>query len=158
MQVGAPVPQQPDYVNAELRRLPVLLHRTREAFSAHFRSVFLENDLTDPQWRILQLIQKHPEMDISELSRRSFLLGPSLSRILRDLTERGLIERHPDPKDARRAFHSLTAAGQAQIDKVLPCFDPIYADLDGRLDRDQVRELNARLESLLAVLRPDSVD
>ncbi len=152
------MPQQSDYQNAELRRLPVLLHRTREAFSSYFRPVFLENDLTDPQWRILQLIQKHPEMDISELSRRSFLLGPSLSRILRDLSERGLIERRPDPNDARRAFHHLTPAGQEQIDKVLPSFDPIYADLDGRLDPAQVQELNARLESLLAILRPESVD
>ncbi len=149
---------KPDYSNAELRRLPVLLHRTREAFSSYFRPVFMQNDLTDPQWRILQLIQKHPEMDISELSRRSFLLGPSLSRILRDLAERGLIERHPDPKDARRAFHSLTPAGHEQIEKVLPCFDPIYADLDARLDREQVRELNARLEALLEILRPESVD
>jgi len=152
------VPQQPDNLNAELRRLPVLLHRTREAFSAFFRPVFMKNDLTDPQWRILLLIQKHPDMDISELSRRSFLLGPSLSRILRDLSERGLIERRPDPKDARRAFHSLTAAGAAQIKQVLPCFDPIYADLADRLSREQIQELNTRLEELLAILRPESAD
>jgi len=139
---------------AEIRRLPVLLHRAREAFSAQFRSVFLLHDLTDPQWRVLLLIQHDPTQDISDLVRSSFLLGPSLSRILRDLAARGLIVRTPDPRDARRAFHSLTPEGEALIARVRPDFDPVYAGMSAKLDDKQVRELNQLLENLLGALRP----
>lgn len=143
---------------AEIRRLPVLLHRAREAFSAQFRGVFLQHDLTDPQWRVLLLIQHDPDQDISDLVRSSFLLGPSLSRILRDLAARGLIRRKPDPRDARRAFHSLTPEGEALIARVRPHFAPIYEGLAAQLDERQVRELNQRLEDLLLILRPEPTD
>lgn len=144
--------------HAEIRRLPVLLHRAREAFSAQFRAVFLLHDLTDPQWRVLLLIQHDPDQDISDLVRSSFLLGPSLSRILRDLAARGLIVRTPDPRDARRAFHSLTREGEALIAEVRPRFDPIYEGMTAQLDEQQVRELNQRLEDLLLILRPEQAD
>lgn len=143
---------------AEIRRLPVLLHRAREAFSAQFRGVFLQHDLTDPQWRVLLLIQHDPDQDISDLVRSSFLLGPSLSRILRDLAARGLILRKPDPQDARRAFHSLTPEGEILIAEVRPCFDPIYEGMTAQLDERQVRDLNQRLEDLLLILRPEQAD
>lgn len=142
----------------DLRRLPVLLHRAREAFSARFRDVFAQHDLTDPQWRILQLIRADPSSDISDLARRSFLLQPSLSRILRDLSARNLIRRRPDPLDGRRAFHELTPEGARLIDEVTPCFDPVYEELADHLDTANVTELTRQLETLLATLRPDALD
>ncbi len=143
---------------SDLRRLPVLLHRAREAFSVRFRDVFQEYDLTDQQWRILLLIRADPSSDISDLGRRSFLLGPSLTRILRSLAERGLILRRPDPEDARRAFHELTPKGATLIDEVAPNFDPIYTDLATRLDAENLARLTHELEVLLRTLNPGALD
>jgi homoprotocatechuate degradation regulator HpaR len=135
------------------RRLPVLLHRAREALAMHFRKVFLVHDLTDPQWRVLRILCEPEEIDVSSLARRSYLMGPSLSRILRDLTARGLIVRRVSSSDARRFFHALTPQGRKLLAEVSPEFNPIYRDIERRLGAERIRRLNASLAELLEVVQ-----
>lgn len=138
------------------RQLPVLLHRTREALASQLRPVFLLHDLSDPQWRVLRILSAGGELDVSELARRSYLLGPSLSRILRDLSARGLISRRVSKDDARRSFHALTDAGRHVIEEVAPFFDPIFKDIEHKLGRDRIVQLNRMLAELLDTLQaPD---
>lgn len=135
------------------RQLPVLLHRTREALASQLRPVFLLHDLSDPQWRVLRILSAGGELDVSELARRSYLLGPSLSRILRDLAARDLISRRVSEEDARRSFHALTNAGHRVIDEVAPFFDPIFKDIEHKLGRERIVQLNAMLAELLDTLK-----
>lgn len=144
-------PQYSD-IDFEIRLLPVLLHRAREALSTQFRPIFLIHDLTDPQWRVLRILSNSPGIDTTHLAERSNLLGPSLSRIVRDLSRRELISRSSDPTDARRSFHALTDKGHQAIEEISPYFAPIYDDLKRRLDADQIVELNAALKALLDAL------
>ena len=136
----------------EIRRLPVLLHQAREVLSSQFRPVFLIHDITDPQWRVLRILLNQPGIDTTSLASRSHLLGPSLSRIIRDLTERGLIRRQSDPSDARRSFHFITESGERLIEEVSPYFSPIYERLQGKLGAERVKTLNDALEALLEAL------
>lgn len=136
----------------EIRRLPVLLHQAREVLSSQFRPVFLIHDITDPQWRVLRILLNQPGIDTTNLASRSHLLGPSLSRIIRDLTERGLIRRQSDPSDARRSFHFLTEPGERLIEEVSPYFSPIYERLRSKLGTERVKTLNDALEALLEAL------
>jgi len=138
---------------AATRRLPVLLHRAREALAMHFRKVFLVHDLTDPQWRVLRILSESDEIDVSNLARRSYLMGPSLSRILRDLTARGLIVRRVSSGDARRFFHALTPQGRRLLGEVSPEFNPIYRDIERRLGIERIKRLNASLAELLEVVQ-----
>lgn len=140
---------------AATRRLPVLLHRAREALAMHFRKVFLVHDLTDPQWRVLRILSEPEEIDVSNLARRSYLMGPSLSRILRDLTARGLIVRRVSSSDARRYFHTLTPQGRKLLTEISPEFNPIYRDIERRLGTERIRRLNASLAELLEVVQMD---
>lgn len=137
---------------SDIRRLPVLLHQAREALSTEFRPIFLIHDITDPQWRVLRILLNSPGIDTTSLANRSHLLGPSLSRIIRDLSQRGLIERRADPADARRSFHLLTEEGERVIEEVSPYFAPIYDGLLARLGADEVARINSALETLLAAL------
>ena len=61
-----------------------------------------------------------PASASSELARVAFLLGPSLSRILRDLEARALIERKAAENDGRRAVVSISAKGLKLIEAVAP--------------------------------------
>lgn len=140
-------------VAAATRQLPVLLHRAREALAMHFRKVFIEHDLTDPQWRVLRILNECEEVDVANLARRSYLMGPSLSRILKDLGARGLIVRHVSSEDARRFFHALTPKGRRLLNDVSPEFNPVYRDLELRLGLERIRRLNASLAELLEVVQ-----
>jgi hypothetical protein len=71
------------------RSLPMSLLRAREAVMRQFRPSLRRHDLTEQQWRILRALAAIEAIEVTELARTAFLLGPSLSRILRDLEARG---------------------------------------------------------------------
>src|SRR5207253_5116112 len=75
------------------RSLPMSLLRAREAVMRQFRPSLRVYGLTEQQWRILRALNSVESIEVTELARLVFLLGPSLSRILRDLEARQLVER-----------------------------------------------------------------
>ncbi|MEU3983588.1 MarR family transcriptional regulator [Streptomyces sp. NPDC026672] len=60
------------------------------------------------------------ELTPSELSRETFSSGAAVTKRLKQLTERGLVERRGDTRDRRVAHVRLTEAGRALVDGVLP--------------------------------------
>jgi homoprotocatechuate degradation regulator HpaR len=119
----------------------------------HFRKIFVLHDLTDPQWRVLRILSQVDEIDVSNLARKSYLMRESLSRILRDLGERGLILRRVSNTDARRFFHSLTAKGRDLLEEVSPAFNPVYKHIEARFGIERIEDLNKRLAELLAAIQ-----
>src|SRR5260221_1040453 len=91
------------------RSLPMSLLRAREAVMRQFRPSLRSHGLTEQQWRILRALTAVDAIEVTELARVAFLLGPSLSRILRDLEARDLIERRTAKPDLRRALVSISA-------------------------------------------------
>src|SRR3977135_2094432 len=73
--------------------LPMSLLRAREAVMRQFRPSLRQHGLTEQQWRILRALAAVDAIEVTELAHVAFLLGQSLSRILRDLEGRHLIER-----------------------------------------------------------------
>src|ERR1700722_6444323 len=65
------------------RSLPMSLLRAREAVMRQFRPSLRNHGLTEQQWRILRALTAVDTIVVTELARVAFLLGPSLSRILR---------------------------------------------------------------------------
>src|SRR5689334_25346371 len=88
--------------------LPMALLRAREAVMRQFRPSLRKHDLTEQQWRILRALAAVDAIEVTELARLAFLLGPSLSRILRDLEARQLVERKTAEADQRRAVVSIS--------------------------------------------------
>ncbi|MCM5553134.1 homoprotocatechuate degradation operon regulator HpaR [Pleomorphomonas sp. NRK KF1] len=128
------------------RSLPVALLRTREAVMRQFRPVLRSVDLTEQQWRVLRALDSVPEIDATGLAMATFLLPPSLSRILRDLEKRHLISRRPDPADLRAWLISLTPEGKRVIDTAGTQAETIYAAITDRIGQE-------RLDTLMQLLR-----
>ena len=62
--------------------LPMLLLRGREAVMRYFRPSLLEHGVTEQQWRVLRALSTADEMEVMMLASATYLLAPSLSRIL----------------------------------------------------------------------------
>jgi DNA-binding MarR family transcriptional regulator len=75
-------------------------------------------------------------------------LGPSLSRILRDLEARHLIERKVAKTDLRRAVVSISAKGLKLIEMVAPTSEAIYAAITKRYGARKLAELQEMLRAL----------
>jgi homoprotocatechuate degradation regulator HpaR len=135
------------------KSLPMSLLRARESVMRHFRKSLREFGVTEQQWRVLRALSTKPQMEVAELARATFLLGPSLSRILVDLDQRGLILREPDPADLRRWMISLSPSGTELIDTVTPVSEAIYREISQRFGEDklgQLQDLLAELEEAMA--------
>jgi len=130
------------------RSLPMSLLRAREAVMRQFRPSLRNHGLTEQQWRILRALTAVEAIEVTELARMAFLLGPSLSRILRDLEARQLIERRAAKADLRRAVVSITAKGLKLIEAVAPTSEAIYAEITSRYGARKLAEL----QDMLAVL------
>jgi len=90
------------------------------------------------EWRVLALLAACGAMSPSALAERGDLDRARTSRAIGSLVRKQLVQRVPQPGDARRAVVALTEAGRVLYDELFP----------------QVAEINRRV---LAVLEPPLV-
>jgi homoprotocatechuate degradation regulator HpaR len=130
------------------RSLPMSLLRAREAVMRQFRPSLRRHDLTEQQWRILRALAAIDAIEVTELARTAFLLGPSLSRILRDLEARKLIERKTAKTDLRRGVVSISEKGVRLMEVVAPSSEAIYASITKCYGAKKLAELQDMLGAL----------
>ncbi|MGY3453662.1 homoprotocatechuate degradation operon regulator HpaR [Bradyrhizobium sp. USDA 4353] len=128
--------------------LPMALLRAREAVMRQFRPNLRAHGLTEQQWRILRALAAVDAIEVTELARVAFLLGPSLSRILRDLESRGLVQREVDARDMRRGVLSISTRGMKLIAQVAPNSEAIYATIARRYGARKLAALHKMLGEL----------
>jgi homoprotocatechuate degradation regulator HpaR len=121
--------------------LPACLMRAREAVMAKVRPTLRAHDMTEPQWRVLRTLAGLEEIEITRLSEMVFLLPSSLSRILRDLGERGLVQRRTAEQDLRRGLVSISRKGQALIQTALPSTIATNAEIERLYGADRMKQL-----------------
>jgi homoprotocatechuate degradation regulator HpaR len=134
--------------------LPVRLLRAREAVMFRLRPTLRVYNITEQQWRVLRTIRDLKETEITALAGRVFLLPPSLSRILKDLEARGLIDRRISVNDQRRAIVSLTPEGHAVITEAEPALMVAVTEMRALFGNDRMAQLQRLLAELEAVLGP----
>ena len=134
------------------RSLPMSLLRAREAVMRQFRPSLREHGLTEQQWRILRALAAIEAIEVTELARTAFLLGPSLSRILRDLETRRLIERKTLKTDLRRGMVSISEKGLRLMERVAPTSEEIYDAITRSYGARRLAELQDMLGELEASL------
>ena len=66
------------------RSLPMVLLLAREAVMERFRPMLRDFGVTEQQWRVLRSLEEVGAMDLGDLAESCRLLGPSLTRIVRD--------------------------------------------------------------------------
>lgn len=131
--------------------IPVMLLRAREAMMRNFRPLLAAHGFTEQQWRVLRTLETFGALDAAALSERSVILPPSLTRILRTLEERGLLERRRDPSDRRRTVCALSEAGRAQVMALAPRTAAVHDAIEARFGADRTRRLQDLLREIAAL-------
>jgi len=129
-------------VNVKLRSfsrsVPMSLLLARESIMAHFRPALKLFNITEQQWRVLRALASVSEIEVMELAKATSLLAPSLSRILRDMEERGLVIRRQVPDDLRRSLTSISPDGLKLMDAVAPYSESIYQEITDKVGREKM--------------------
>ncbi|MBO9355033.1 homoprotocatechuate degradation operon regulator HpaR [Bordetella petrii] len=128
--------------------LPMSLLRARETVMQHFRKALRTHGVTEQQWRVIRAISEAGELDVNELVRRTLLLGPSLSRILRALEISGHIKRRIDADDQRRHVLSLTGKGDELMRQHAPQSRYIYQQIAHAYGPEKLELLQSMLIDL----------
>jgi|SRR5579863_67333 len=136
--------------------LPMALLRAREAVMRRFRPGLRAHGVTEQQWRILRALADSGPLEVTALAEATFLLPPSLSRILPDMEGRGLVRRRQLDSDLRRAAVSLEAKGVRLIAEHAPESEQAYAAITQRFGAERLAELFVLLQELESALAKET--
>jgi DNA-binding MarR family transcriptional regulator len=81
-------------------------------FLRRLRRAPVQGELTLPEISALERLDRAGSAIPSRLARAEEITPQAMGVTLSGLEQRGLVERHPDPEDGRRAVMSLTEAGR----------------------------------------------
>lgn len=130
------------------RSLPIALLRAREAVMARFRPLLAERGFTEQQWRVLRVLDEESPLDPTEIAERSVILTPSMTRILKNLEDRGMVTRTLHPTDRRRYLIALTRPARDAIARAAPGSNAVYAEIERVYGRKKLEQLLKMLEEL----------
>lgn len=137
----------------EIRRAIAALQRLAEDFALRRRQLAGEAGLTEAQWRVLDEIAGEDFMP-SMFARRRDCSPAAVSRSLRGLIDKGLVEASISPEDARQRDYRLTRRGRAALQRLARerehAIESVWREFDNRDLRGFERFAHAladRLES-----------
>lgn len=131
--------------------LPMQLLKAREAAMARFRPMLREHGLTEQQWRTIRTLAAFSTISASELARRSLLLSPSLTRILRFLERENIVRRSSDAHDKRRSVFELTAKGKTVFSAVATDTELLYKKMEQDYGFDRLEQLYTLLAEFSSI-------
>ena len=117
---------------------------------AGFRPMLASHDLNEQQWRVLRVLEEHGELDATQLAANTYILAPSLTRMIKSLNARNMITSVKDRNDARRSLLRLTQDGRDKIEEVTVDSAKVYAALDTKHGAANVEALLSMLDDLVA--------
>lgn len=145
-------------MKAPLRRfsesLPMLLLRARETAMARFRPVLHAHGVTEHQWRALRALHDLGELSAAGLAVECAILAPSMTRILRNLSERGLVLVNRSKSDGRELRVRISAKGKRLVRIVGPLIEKEYAKIREQLRPDRLEALYRDLRHLIEIREP----
>ena len=133
---------------AVLETVPLVMRSIRSELRSH-----RTRDISVPQFRIMNFINKHPDASLSDVAEHIGLTLPTLSKMVDLLVAREWVTRAPCPEDRRRMQLGLTERGQLLLEQaqestrasLARCFEGVLPD-----DMEQVIQAMHQLQHLFS--------
>ncbi|GGO80294.1 MarR family transcriptional regulator [Marinobacterium nitratireducens] len=98
-----------------------LLHAYRRAMRQSYRAAGIE--LAVSHIRSLKVIRHHQQRLLQPCTAQAIAADierdkAQIARVVRDLLEKALIEKRPNPEDGRSQILQLTSAGEAMLERI----------------------------------------
>jgi len=135
--------------NLEILELLDLLRRMTAEIGVHRTPTGIRHGLTNQQMAILGAIQDNPGSTVGGVAAQTCLVLPSVSRTLRMLEKRGLVQRHRDPEDQRVVYLRITDLGTTTIEQVHAEAETITGELLAPLSKEERLDMLTGLRILM---------
>ena len=134
-------------------RLSVLSNRISEGIATSYRNRF---GLSVTEWRVIAIVGRYPGASATEVAQRSAMDKVAVSRAVRNLLERGLLERQDSDSDRRAKHLTLSEPGQDVYDRIVPEARAYEQRLLAALSPEDRAALDRAIDRLAAAAEPDS--
>lgn len=132
---------------------PYLMNRIMGRYNAALRTEMAQLGLTTPKIRSLAVLAVIDGLLIGQLAVYAVVEHSTLSRSLDQLDADGLVERRPDPEDARATRVFITAKGRAAFERVWPHMAESYAEMFTGISEEERRAFTGTLQKILRNIR-----
>jgi MarR family transcriptional regulator, organic hydroperoxide resistance regulator len=126
-----------------------LLHRAAQRLRAATSEQAERHGLTHRDYIILSALDQTSALTQGELGKALSLDKTTLMSQLDGLERRGLVVRHPDPRDRRARIPAITDAGRILCAQVAEAWAGVEAAAVSDFDQDKVRELRRMLVHII---------
>lgn len=123
----------------------------REATMLPLRPKLREMDLTEAQWRALRAVVEHEGLTGRSIARYALLHPPSVSRILKELVDRGLVQQRVDETNGRRHVIVPTLLAKDIVDNAAATNRAILELYRKEFGGERLTELLCELRAFTAV-------
>lgn len=132
------------------------INRVYQSSRAEMYRLFGEQgeEVTPEQWMVLIRLWEKDAVSQSELSDATLRDAPTMSRILRGMEARGIVQRRRSAEDARVQTVHLTRRGRALKDKLVPVARALVTRLLRGIDPSDIVTTRATLARMFENLQP----
>ncbi|KRE41429.1 MarR family transcriptional regulator [Knoellia sp. Soil729] len=137
-----------------VQRVITALYGVTKKLDQWYARQLADLDLTQGEWAVVAALALAGDACLtpSQLAEHTSVAPSSMTHRLDKMTERGLVQRHPDPDNRTRTLVSLTADGRELFTESIRESDVVESDVLRGLDVDERTELARLLEAVIARL------
>lgn len=121
---------------------------------SRFRPFVTARGITEQQWRALRALEDLGELSAAGLAAECSILAPSMTRILRKLSEQDLVTVTKSRQDQRELKVRISPKGQRLVGEVGPQIEKQYVLLREQLGAERLNALYRELKHLIELDRP----
>jgi len=126
-----------------LEVMPLVMQHLRQTMRGQ-----AAQDLRVPELRTLAFLRHNAGSNLTDLAEYIGVSLPSMSKLIDNLTYRGLVSREPDVADRRRIRLSLTAAGETELTAARKAAKAAFIDKLTQLDHGDIDAVTRSLHLL----------
>ena len=125
-----------------------LISRASASNRQQLERLFEGEDITFTQWRVLMCLRDGLANTCADISRELAHDKGSMTRLIDQLEGRGFLKRQRDREDRRIVFLTLTAAGRAAVNRLVPKLVNYYNELLTSFSQQELKLLTHLLKKL----------
>lgn len=133
--------------------LAAIMLGAKEAVIAPMRTKLREYQITEPQWRVMRVINDRGTTDATGLAEVGLLHAPSVTRILKELEQRKLVVRELDSNDRRRILVALSPEGREVVKVISRHVLHVMREYSDRFGAERLDKLANELRALSAAIK-----
>ncbi len=134
-------------------RISYLVFRLERRIRARLDESLARHGITTTEYMALSELRIRDGLSSAQLARIAFVTPQAMSLVIRDLENRGLVRRTPDPGQRRVLRTSLTRKGQTTLHRCDRALDGIEGGMLGEVDTPTRKTLAETLTECARALR-----